>query len=1135
MNMLVPPPAAIVPGPTDAEIIAAVGRRAFEDGGFYAASGRIRNVLVAPDGSAVESDAQGTARRPYHQSISVRPGRGGGLDLRGLCTCPVGRNCKHVAAALLAARRQNRMAPPVSLAAAPVASPVRPAPPAAPPSLPYEIVAWLDSLHGAAQADSEDYPPEIRQRILYVLTPDTDPRGVARLTIAAHCATLRKDGSLGQNIQRMAFGGNWTTNQRARAIRPSDRVPLARLAQRRDGATSASPEDDPPDTLRRVLATGRARFETPQGAPLAEGPPRPGRLVWRMREDGSQVPAIEFDAGRPVALPEPWYLDTETGTLGPVALDLPATVAARLLAAPALPPLQADQVRTELARRLPGLDVPAPAPPPPIEDVPGPPRPVLTLLRGVAPAIANPWNTPAQTAAELGPIARLDFRYGTLLVPNGPSPPPRSHTPLLSERGRLFRVLRDPAAEQAAVPQLAAIGLARRGDLHHHLWGDPQADAYVPRDPDPGAWLRLMIHDLPRLRAAGWEVAVAPDFPIRLVAADGDFAAELSEPSGIDWLELHLGVSIDGAQVDLVPPLVKLLAALKGDLPAAVATAPDDATFVLPLADGRILTLRLGRIRPILVALAELFADGAIDPDEGRVRFTRHDAAGLAALEQAAPELVWQGGEALRTLGRQLRAAGGTLPRATLPETFHGSLRPYQADGVSWLQFLRAAGLGGVLADDMGLGKTVQTLAHLLIEKAEGRLDRPALIVCPTSLVANWCAEAERFAPALRVLALHGPARKQGFDAIPAHDLVITTYPLLTRDAAVLDGQEWHVLVLDEAQSIKNPLATTTRAAAGLKAGQRLCLSGTPLQNHLGELWSLFDFLAPGFLGSARQFRARYRTPVEKNGDDAVRARLAQRVRPFLLRRTKEDVATELPAKTEIVEQVEMEDGQRALYEAIRLAMHARVRAAIAERGLARSGIVILDALLKLRQVCCDPRLVKLKAAKKAGSAKLERLMELLANLLDEGRRVLVFSQFTSMLDLIIPRLDAADISFALLTGETTDRRTPVTRFQAGAVPVFLLSLKAGGTGLNLTAADTVIHYDPWWNPAVEDQATDRAHRIGQDKPVFVHRMVTRGSIEEKMDLLKTRKRALVDGILKAEQGGALRLTEADIEALFGA
>jgi len=451
------------------------------------------------------------------------------------------------------------------------------------------------------------------------------------------------------------------------------------------------------------------------------------------------------------------------------------------------------------------------------------------------------------------------------------------------------------------------------------------------------------------------------------------------------------------------------------------------------------------------------------------------------------------------------------------------------------LQFLRDACLGGVLADDMGLGKTMQTLAHVAIEKAEGRLDRPVLIVCPTSLVPNWMAEAARFTPNLRTLALHGPGRQKLFEYIATHDVVISTYPLLTRDAPVLTAQEWHVVVLDEAQTIKNPEAVTTKLAAGLTARQRLCLSGTPLQNHLGELWSLFDFLAPGFLGSRKTFRARWQLPIEKNGDDVRRRTLARRLRPFLLRRTKEAVASDLPPKTDIMEQVEMEAGQRAIYDSVRMAMHSKVRQAIAARGLTRSGIIVLDALLKMRQACCDPRLLKLASVKtaKAGSAKLDRLMEMLPMLLEDGRRILLFSQFTSMLDLIKLRLDTARIRFVELQGDTKDRATPIAQFQSGAVDLFLISLKAGGTGLNLTAADTVIHYDPWWNPAVEDQATDRAHRIGQDRPVFVHRLVTMGTIEEKMETLKHRKRALVHGILNAEDGGLLGLSESEIEALF--
>jgi SNF2 family DNA or RNA helicase len=639
-----------------------------------------------------------------------------------------------------------------------------------------------------------------------------------------------------------------------------------------------------------------------------------------------------------------------------------------------------------------------------------------------------------------------------------------------------------------------------------------------------------VTQEVPRLRREGWSVDIDEDFPVQVLSADAEIDAELVEGSEIDWLELHLGVTVDGERVDLVPALVRLIARPEA---AALAERADDRPFVLTLLDGRMLSMPMSRIRPTLQALLELWASGGIDSDTQRIGFSRLDAADLAGLEERTG-LVWRGGEALRELGRTLRQAGG-IPKAVVPDSFRATLRPYQAQGVDWLQFLGSAGLGGVLADDMGLGKTVQTLAHLMIEKSAGRLDRPSLIVCPTSLIPNWMAESRRFAPELSVLALHGASRKAGFCEIPRHDLVLSTYPLLSRDHDILLAQEWHAVILDEAQSIKNPNAETTRQALRLKARQRLCLSGTPLQNHLGELWSLFDFLAPGFLGGQKSFKTRFRTPIEKHGHVEKQDLLNRRIRPFMLRRTKEEVITELPPKTEIVEPVEMETNQRAIYEAIRLSMHAKVQAAIAQKGLARSGIIILDALLKMRQACCDPRLLKLKtvAKAKAGSAKLDRLMEMLGIMFAEGRRVLLFSQFTEMLALIQSRLEGDGIDFVKLTGDTRDRATPVKKFQGGDVPLFLISLKAGGVGLNLTAADTVIHYDPWWNPAVEDQATDRAHRIGQTKKVFVHRLVTLGTIEEKMEVLKEKKRAIVASVMNAEHGGALSLTEADVEELF--
>ncbi|HSK39092.1 MAG TPA: DEAD/DEAH box helicase, partial [Arenibaculum sp.] len=468
------------------------------------------------------------------------------------------------------------------------------------------------------------------------------------------------------------------------------------------------------------------------------------------------------------------------------------------------------------------------------------------------------------------------------------------------------------------------------------------------------------------------------------------------------------------------------------------------------------------------------------------------------------------------------------------PPGLAGELRPYQRIGLAWLQLLGSCDLGGVLADDMGLGKTVQTLAHIAAEKAAGRLDRPCLVVAPTSLMTNWRREAQRYVPGLRVLTLHGPDRHDRFAAIPDHDLVLTTYALLPRDQDRLLAQDWHVAVLDEAQAIKNPRAKTALTAVQLKARQRLCLTGTPLENNLDELWSLFQFLMPGLLGDRTRFQRVFRTPIEKHGDHERRQQLARRVRPFLMRRTKRQVAAELPEKTEIVEHVELDGDQRDLYESIRVAMDARIRQEVSRKGLARSHIVILDALLKLRQVCCDPRLVKLDRARRVKqSAKLARLLEMLPEMVAEGRRILLFSQFTAMLDLIEAETRRLGIAHVRLDGSTRDRATPVERFQAGEVPLFLISLKAGGTGLNLTAADTVIHYDPWWNPAVERQATDRAHRIGQDKAVFVYKLLGVGTVEETIQALQARKQALAEGLFDPDGGALPTLAEEDIDLLL--
>lgn len=435
----------------------------------------------------------------------------------------------------------------------------------------------------------------------------------------------------------------------------------------------------------------------------------------------------------------------------------------------------------------------------------------------------------------------------------------------------------------------------------------------------------------------------------------------------------------------------------------------------------------------------------------------------------------------------------------------------------------------------MGLGKTIQALSHLTLEKTSGRMKHPCLIVAPTSLMFNWRMEAERFTPHLKLMVLHGAKRKDQFNLIAQYDLILTTYPLLVRDKEILLKQNFYLLILDEAQFIKNSKSLAAQIALQIKASHRLCLTGTPMENHLGELWSLFHFMMPGLLGEEKKFSRLFRTPIEKHGNEERSQHLNKRIAPFLLRRTKDLVVKELPKKVETIRHVELDGAQRDLYETIRVTMQKKIRQEIAKLGLARSHIIILDALLKLRQICCDPRLLKTKTTKKkiAKSAKLELLITLIPELIEEGRHILLFSQFTEMLGLIEDELNKKKINYVKLTGQTKDRATPVKQFQNGTVPLFLISLKAGGTGLNLTAADVVIHYDPWWNPAVENQATDRAHRIGQNKTVFVYKFVAKGTVEEKILDMQQHKHALMKGLFSDKNTGKLKLSEKDLQGLF--
>ena len=727
--------------------------------------------------------------------------------------------------------------------------------------------------------------------------------------------------------------------------------------------------------------------------------------------------------------------------------------------------------------------------------------------------------------------AALAFRYRELYASGVPSPG-RSADLLWHLKDETLRLRRHLDIEAQYRKQLQELGFRIATRQSKAL---PDSAGEMFELPNDKAWLSFMLDDLPTLREQGWQVEMSADFGFDVTPVD-DWYAVVDEQPERDWFDLELGIIVNGERLSLLPILINLLRthpelmSLEG-----IAKRRDDEQLLVQLnhftqrGGGPIqVALPYGRLRPVLATLGDFYwrEDGNYS-----IRLKTADAGRLTHLDDMP--LVWQGGDRLRQFAEQLVNIRNTQVKA--PKGLNATLRPYQLEGLSWMQALRELEVGGVLADDMGLGKTLQTLAHLLMEKQAGRLDQPALAVMPTSLIPNWVDEARHFTPQLKVLALYGANRHTDFKKLKDYDLILTTYALLPRDVETLGNQLFHVLVLDEAQYIKNPTSKAAQAARRLNARQRLCLSGTPLENHLGELWSLFHFLMPGWLGDVKQFSSNYRTPIERLGDETRLQHLNARIKPFLLRRTKEQVATELPPKTEIIHWVELNDAQRDVYETMRLAMDKKVRDEITTKGVARSQIIILEALLKLRQVCCDLRLVKSAPAsgRHSSSAKLESLMDMLEELLAENRKILLFSQFTSMLGLIEAELAQRGIEYALLTGQTKDRRTPVQDFQSGKRSIFLISLKAGGTGLNLTAADTVIHYDPWWNPAAENQATDRAYRIGQEKPVFVYKMIARGTVEEKIQHLQQEKSALASGVLDGRKAGDWKLQDDDIEALF--
>lgn len=1070
-------------------------------GVHYFRGRRVRLTACGPE--TAEAVVSGSSE---YDVVLTRDSQG----LRASCSCPFsgrGEPCKHVWAAILAVDAKGGLrgsdgAPPAKLTVVPLPEdrrsapkkvPVHREPPPRPASRTVTAPrppAWRESLQRIVAAGSPP-PPATDREFLYLLDVQSTLK-TQQITLDVLTGHRKRDGNWSKQISRPYL----TRGQIPSLPDPDDRKILSLIA----GATQnshwqwympsassliPSPCEVPPATadilLPLLCATGRFRLRT--GSDLLEGEPlvwngdEPWELWLEVHEEkrGDCQVTGELRRGEEYLEPGKTALVLHAGFVvtGGQVTRLANREASRWL--PLLHPERALRVpaaeRDDLLEHLLTFsDLPRLDLPESMrfEELRPAPRPRLRLLQ---PDLPNGW-----------PRAELSFSYDGHTVP---AVSPGRGLYLREERRFL---LRDPDAERRSADRLRDLGF--------------KPDKYPPPGRPP--W-RVPAGRIPKamppLLAEGWSVEAEG----KLYRSAGQF--KLAVASGVDWFELRGEADFEGQTVRL---------------PALLSALRRGEKFV-PLSDGSLGLLPEEWVRKF----APMAGLGEAEGDH--LRFRAVQAALLDAWLADEPVSCDATFERAR---ERLRSFAGVEPAEPSPD-FQGELRPYQRAGLGWLHFLRDFGFGGCLADDMGLGKTVQVLA--LLESRRALRDReglpPSLVVVPRSLVFNWLAEAAHFTPRLRVLDHTGIGRARDGASFADCDLVLTTYGTLRQDVAALRKMEFDYVILDEAQAIKNAGSQTAKAARLLRGRYRLALSGTPVENHLGELWSLLEFLNPGILGASSTLSAH----SEELRDPAPQTRelLARALRPFILRRTKQQVAPELPAKIEQTLYCELPPKQRRLYDELRDHYRNSLGARIDEQGLGRTKILVLEALLRLRQAACHPGLLDRDRADEP-CAKLDLLLPQLREVLEEGHKALVFSQFTSFLALVRDHLDAEGISYLYLDGRTRDRQAKVETFQSDPdCRLFLISLKAGGLGLNLTAADYVYLLDPWWNPAVEAQAIDRAHRIGQDRPVFASRIVARDTVEEKILELQKSKRQLADAVIQADESLLAGLSREDLELLL--
>lgn len=1126
---------------SDRAIQRITGGNAFLRGRLYAR----RNAVVdlTANGTTASAKILVRADQPYETQL--------GLTSEGQiishCSCPAWRgptgHCKHVAAVLVALRDRER--PPRPKAAEEGARPASPASPvtvAAPPTgvtalreplvvktsglnggavveqrsidplssaaggkrrrsrrrrrtgadgvtPQLEIVSNAASAHGVVSPAAPRIASESRGSLEAWLPPNTGRPAELEFRLAVRPASIAVTTVLAGTRQAVALNDALASfNGIATSLRPLIRD-LARHTTRSAPATAEVRGEDAAEILtrlkgRRVLlepASMELRFTEEALRPKIELDSTNGnavriRVVFELPSTGRRFP---LSSGAWFEGTPGWYVDTTEGVARPVAENVTPAWLQRLYRSPALVHPIADlphvltdflpRVAASLGAALPELDSVAD-----VIDVS--PRFALRATGDLVEARAR---------------IQVSYREHCFDVPPRDLPPPLSFVSSRNELGRPCVVRREVGLEMAAVQELLNHGFQPDGaelvvnaDKAIAFWTHGIATL-------PESWERFIPNDL-----AGVQVRKSP------------VTARMRVSSGVEWLNLDMMFGAEGVAVS------------EDELRMCLA----EGKRLVRLEDGTYAPVKPDDVGAVLERMAEIFAGVG---DDKRVPLSQ--AGRVQELMRIVSDQNVQ--TSVKSLFGKLEDLG-QVESVAKPRSLRANLRPYQKDGFSWLVFLHNLGTGGILADDMGLGKTVQAIALLLWAKSKAGRGL-TLVVAPTSVVPNWQREIEKFAPGFKTVLWQGPDRQERAEELEDADVMITSYALLRRDEEFLHTLEFRYVILDEAQHIKNPMSATARAAKRLKSERRLAMTGTPIENRLSEIWSIFDFVSPGLLNSLNQFEEKYARPIER-GDAQTAQRLRSTIHPFVLRRTKQEVAKDLPEKIVQEMVVPMSEEQQKLYKQILRQVRESVMSEVEKQGIQKSSIQILAALTRLRQVACDPRLLGLEGNFEEESGKLNALKEIVSEAAAGGHKVLIFSQFVSMLKLIREALEAEKIKYSYLDGSTKDRQGLVDEFNGDeSITVFLISLKAGGTGLNLTGADTVIHFDPWWNPAVEDQATDRAHRIGQTKVVTVYRLIARASVEEKILQLSDKKRELVANVLSTEDVGLKGMTKADVESLF--